>query len=370
VQRKEIAPPVVVEQVKANHHIIYGDGFENPPAQDSTSKEATATPRIAPGGARVLEIRYTANSLAAPDKMRFTYKLEGYDHDWVEAGERRVAFYTNLRPGDYRFRLKAQTHHGTWCEAPAEFAFVLTPHFYETWAFYAGCTSVVIALAAAVQTFRLRVQRKLLQLDHEQSLERERARIARDLHDDLGASLTGVALQLEAAERIGGAEGKKLAALAAETRSLAHEVRELAWTTNPRCDNAGSLAAFIGEFTERVCHAAGLNCKLNLPVSVDHAVPAGARHQLLMVLKESLANVTKHAQAQSVSVELAMNNGDVQLTIKDDGRGFVLSKHRRGGSGLANLRDRVEQSHGMLRLESQPGKGTTIIALMPVKETV
>jgi len=160
-----------------------------------------------------------------------------------------------------------------------------------------------------------------------------------------------------------------LAGLAAETRALAHELRELAWTTNPRCDNAGSLTAFIAEFTERFAQAAGLACELELPAAEDRPVPARARHELLVVLKESLANVAKYAAARSVKVGLTMNNGDLCLTIKDDGRGFDLAR-KPAGTGLPNLRDRLQQAGGKLTVESRPGAGTTVVAVLPVRQSV
>lgn len=215
--------------------------------------------------------------------------------------------------------------------------------------------------------WRLRWQRRALQAERATAVEQERARIARDLHDDLGASLIGIALEMEAVQRRGKAEGNQLATLAADARTLATGLRELTWTTNPRCDNAGSLGVFLGELAERFCRAAGLECKLELPAGEDaRGVPARVRHELLVVVKESLANVAKHSGARSVALNLSLEDGAAHIVIRDDGRGFEPGRAN-GGNGLRNLRERVEQAGGIFAVSSATGAGTVISVRMPLE---
>jgi len=324
--------------------------------------------RIAPGRGRVIEFRYTANSFVASERVRFKYRLVRADTDWREETSERIARYINLRPDKYRFEVVAANHHNVWNLHPVTFAFSLAPFFWQTWPFYILCVCLVFGTVLGLHAYRLRWQHRVLKLEEQRAVASERTRIARDLHDDLGASLTGIALQLEAAHKRGRAEGEQLAELAGEARGVAHDLRELAWTTNPRCDTAVSLVAFIGEVTERFCKGAGLGCRLELP-EVDGAcvVPARVRHELLMVLKESLANIGKHAAARNVTVSLGMNNGDLRLTIKDDGRGFDTTVAA-AGSGLRNLRERVQQAGGSFTVESQLGTGTTFTAMVPLEK--
>jgi signal transduction histidine kinase len=325
--------------------------------------------QLAPGRAKELQIRYTANSFADPLRVRFRYRLKGQDDHWHAETDERVAYFTNLRPGAHQFEVMAANAYGVWNEAATTFPFSLAPHFWQTWPFYAGCVFGAIGFAAGIQSYRLHWQRRLLQSESQRALAGERARIARDLHDDLGASLTGVALQLEAAQRQGLAEGPQLAALAGETRSLAHELRELAWATNPRCDNAGSLVAFIGELTERFCRAAGLDYRLSLPEAERSlCVPARVRHELVVVVKESLANVASHAGARQVTLTLTAMEGDAQVVIRDDGRGFDAAVVT-AGSGLRNLRERLQQLGGAFTVESRPGQGTTVTARLPLNNS-
>ncbi len=265
IRRNDVPPPVVIEQVRVDEETVYGDGvagkhlkseIRNPKSETNPKLEirnqqtaTSAAPlRLAPGRARVLEIHYTANSFAAPHRMRFKYQLAGHDQDWRSddfAG--RVAFYTNLRPGTYTFRVTACNNHGVWNETPAEFAFALAPYFWQTWLFYVLLGAGIVGLAAGVQGYRLRWQRRLLQAEQRQALADERSRIARDLHDDLGTALTGLALQVDVLRRAahdGSALGNRLSDSAARIRALAQHMREVVWTVNPRCDTVSSFASF------------------------------------------------------------------------------------------------------------------------------
>jgi len=152
-----------------------------------------------------------------------------------------------------------------------------------------------------------------------------------------------------------------------EVRSLALDAREMAWTTNPRCDNVGSLGVFLGELTERFCAAAGLDCKLELPSADDaRVVPARVRHDLLVVVKESLANVARHAHARSVTLHVSVVGAQLRLKVSDDGVG--LDPAKAGGSGLQNLRERMNQSGCCFTASSSPARGTIITVAVPLGE--
>jgi signal transduction histidine kinase/ligand-binding sensor domain-containing protein len=360
-----VPPPVVIEEVLADNQTLMANDALT--ALGSQMRQTDSGLRLPPGQARVVELRYTANSFVAPDKVRFRYRLEGVEPQWQEAGARREAFYTNLKPGVYKFLVKASNEEGVWSDQAATFAFSIDPHFYNSWPFYVG-TGVLVAMAAfGFHHFRVKGLRHIQALERQRALHEERGRIARDLHDDLGGTLTGIALQLEAAHRRGHAEGEELGALAEEARSLTHEMRELAWTTNPRCDNFISVVTFIAEYAERFCQAAGLGLRLELPPTDNpRTVPAPQRYQLVAVLKESLANVSKHSSASQVTVALATNNGTLELRVKDNGTGFSINDAT-GGSGLPNMRERIEDAGGLFRVESHPGQGTVVTLKLPVE---
>lgn len=388
--RVETPPPVVIEQLRANDEVVFGDGSSRPVLrsnnaeggreeaqteighEDSRNNRASSPRllRLKPGHARVLEIRYTANCLAAAERVTFRYRLERYDDNWHEDREnQRVAFYTNLRPNDYTFHVQARGPQGQWNEAGARLAFHVEPHFYETWPFRVGSLAAVGLVVFGLHHRRVMRIRAVQLLEQQRAVAEERARIARDLHDDLGGSLTGFALELEAARRKGRAEGEQLGSLAGEARSIAQSLRELSWATNPSCDNLGSLGVFLGEMTERFCAAAGLRCELSLP-SANNALPLPARlrHDLLVLAKEALANIAKHAGASRVALTLCETERCVLLRIADDGAGFDPARVF-AGNGLKNLRARLEHAGGVFEVSTSREKGTSISAMVPVRPT-
>jgi signal transduction histidine kinase len=382
IRRNEVPPPVVIEQVKANDRVIFGDGCPGESKVQSPKSKvrreegspagllaaAPARVRVPAGGARVLEVHYTANSLVAPEKVRFKYRLEGYETGWCEAGDRRVAFYTNLRPGDYTFQVMAANPHGVWSTGPDSFAFSLAPHFRETWFFYGLCACGLIGSAAVVQAYRLRWQHRLLKVEEQRALAAERARIARDLHDDLGTALTGLALELDVTGReANGAApvATRLGEAAARTRDLAERMREVVWTINPRCDTVSSLATFLEQQVGQFLRADGIRVRLDFPEDIP-SVPIGAeaRHQLALSVREALTNVVRHARATEVIVSLAIADQSLLVQVQDNGRGF--QPHNNDGHGLANMRARMQQVSGELECVTQPGAGTTLRFRLPL----
>jgi ligand-binding sensor domain-containing protein/signal transduction histidine kinase len=376
IRKNEVPPPVVIEQVVADGQIVFGDDLAHGLRKDAsiiTGDQGHATSdatRLEPGRARVLEFHYAANTFIAPEKVRFKYMLEGDDSDWrgSESNE-HVAHYTNLRPGDYRFRVKACNSHGVWNETGVSFAFSIAPKFTQTIWFPMSCALGLLAVSGGLAVWRLHWQRRIYLEQQRGAVEAERGRIARNLHDDLSASLSGLALELEAARRKGSADGNQLETLAAVARTLALNLREVAWTTNPRCDSVGNLGAFFGETTERFCLVAGLEFQLELPPDT-HAgrISATLRHELLMVLKESLNNIGKHAQAHRVILGCSVEMDLLRLTISDDGRSFNSALPTRG-NGLKNLRERVESIGGRFDIVSTARVGTTIRVEVNVIQT-
>ncbi|MCP5525133.1 MAG: hypothetical protein H7A46_26720, partial [Verrucomicrobiales bacterium] len=216
----EVPPGVVIEEVRVDDETVFKDGglvkseIRSPNSETNPKSgirrrqnsamngdDACTFLRLSPGRARVLEIRYTANTFVGSERARFRYRLEGHESAWHEACTRRTALYTNLRPGDYRFLVEACNRHGTWSEAPATFAFSLAPFFYQTWRFRTLAVALCASTLGGWHLRRLRSRRCLRELEKTRALQEERNRIAKDLHDDLGANLTGVALQIEVAHR-------------------------------------------------------------------------------------------------------------------------------------------------------------------------
>jgi signal transduction histidine kinase len=297
--------------------------------------------------------------------------LVGADRDWREETSERTVRYINLKPGDYRFEVTAADHHNVWNPQPAAFAFSLAPHFRQTWAFYLLCGGGLAGLVSAVQGYRLRWQRRLLKLEEQRTLANERTRIARDLHDDLGTALTGLALELDVAGRQAN-EARPLAARLSETaqrtRDLAERMREVVWTVNPECDTVSSLAGFLEQQVGQFLKADGLRLRLDFPEDIPPLpLEAEARHQLALSVREALTNVVRHARATEVTVSLAVVDQTVRVQVKDNGRGFRPCQTN--GHGLANMKARMERVRGSFECLCEPEGGTTVSFRLPLGQS-
>ena len=396
MQQTESAPPVVIEQVRANGEVIFGDGMgsqsivQSPESRVQSPKSKVQSPgskvgrsllpdhqlptlnyQLAPGHARVVEIHYTANSLVAPERVRFRYRLVGADGGWLwDDQNRRVAFYTNLRPGDYTFHVTACNSHGKWNEQGDQFSFYVAPHFYETWSFDIACGAILVFAGPALHYRRMRRLHRVQRLEQQRALHEERARIAKDLHDDLGANLTGLALQLDLASSQDLASDtlqERLANLARHTRGLVDNMREVVWAMNPRHDNVESLASFLGQYTEEYLAAAGLRCRLELPSNLP-AIPVSShsRHQLFLVLKEALHNIVRHARASEVRLRLEQEPHELRLAVEDDGCGLPSDGARMAGHGLDSMKKRVVDLGGEFSATTGADGGTCITIRLPL----
>ena len=389
IQRNEIPPPVVIEQVIADEEVVFGDGCSsrlvaaaarrlkansgkrNPtPEIDQSLLASTAMVRLEPGRARALKIRFTANSFAAPERIRFKYRLEGWEKNWREAErDERMAVYTNLRPGTYWFRVKACNNHGYWSTNDAVIAFSLAPHIWQTWPFYVLCGVAVVGLAAGITAYRLRWQRRLLTARHERALAEERARIARDLHDDLGTALTGVALEIDVARRQShDGIAARLGESAGHVRALAERMREVVWAVNPCCDTVSSLASFLEQQAGTLLRSGGVHGRFEFPEVIPPLpLNSDTRHQLALGVREALTNVLRHAQASEVVLGVRLREEALVVSVRDNGRGFdPTTVGTEPGHGWHNLRARLARVGGSVNIASQPGAGTRVEFSVPL----
>lgn len=378
-RRNEVAPPVVIEQVVADDEVIFGDDTpRRTHAGNGASKEhkdfavAKTAQRLPPGRARSVSISFTANSFVTPDKVRFKYRLIGHDAGWREPSRHeRSAHYTNLKPGSYSFRVIASNNHGYWNEAGASFAFSVAPHLYQTWPFYGACALAVVGIAAGVQSYRLRVQRRILALEQQHALELERTRIAQDMHDDIGSRLTQLSVLGELAKREI-ANPKRARAhwekLNTTSKQIFDAMDEIVWAVNPKQDSLSGLVSYLREYAPEVLGTAGMHCRLDFPSPVPLCrLSAETRHHLFLVIKEALHNVIKHARAKEVWLRLRIQNKVMMILIHDDGCGFSPDQPSGSSSlGLENMRERAAQIGGRLDVVSQLGGGTKIMISMPL----
>jgi len=338
---------------------------------DGTILPSIAPSRV-PAGCRRLEIQFTGISLSAPRRVRLRYRLSNTDPGWVEAGSQRVAAYNRLPPGKYEFQVCAANSDGVWDEIGSTLAFTVVAPFWRTW-WFLGLSGAGVAgvFAALVRTLSLRkLRRNMERLEQQNALARERARIAADMHDELGSRLTRIGLLGELARRDAVRPeqmARHLDHITHQSRELAKSLDEIVWTVNPRNDTLDRLAAYIVHYTEEFLDAAPIRCRLDVPADLP-ALPLTAerRHNLFLAFKEALNNVAKHSGATEVEVRLAVHPPWIELSVADNGRGFA--KPSSDGDGLLNMKARLADVGGEFVLTASPGGGTLVLLRMKVTE--
>ncbi len=347
-----IPPPVHIEQIVA-------DGVTHAPL---------SVARL-PARVRDVSIEYTALSLGAPEKVAFRYRLEGRDEDWVEAGNRRQAFYTDLPPGSYRFRVIAANDRGLWNEDGAAWQFSIAPAYYQTNAFrLAVVASVLLGLTLL---YRLRLRRVTAQL-HARLQERldERARVAQALHDTLFQGFVSSSMQLYAvADEIvdEGARSKLTRVLRRMNRIIEEGRESVSGLRVP--DDDDSLESALARDAEHFKGERQIDVRLAVKGKPRPLDPL-ARDAVYQISREALANTFRHAQAKHVEVDVEYSRDELTVRVRDDGRGMapnIVDAGRPGHFGLPGMRERAEQMGAVLRLWSRVGAGTEVEIHVPAK---
>lgn len=373
-------PPVLLEQVRVDDQImaIYNAGS---PLQAHTAGNLLdlhglkTSLHLGPNH-RKMEIDFAALSYNSPENVQFRYRLSRFDADWVEAGQSRRATYPRLPAGSYEFRVIAGNNSGVWNESGANLALTVSPFFWETWWFKIGGGVVTVGLAggSVFVVVRQRYRRKLRRLEARRALEHERARIAKDIHDDLGSSLTRISLLSQPTPSgVEDAEAAiaSLAQIHRTARDLTHAMGEVVWAVNPEHDTFDSLANYLSQYAPSFLKLAGIRCRLEMPLQLPpQPVSAEVRHNLFLAFKEALNNVVKHAAASEVQIVLIPENSGFALSVADNGRGFSEGAtadqtpgtvlRTTSGNGLTNMRSRLQEIGGRCELRSEPGAGTKI----------
>ncbi len=359
-------PPVMIEEV------LVDDVVQN------TNRLRLNWPEevTIPAGRERLEIRYTSLNLLAPERARFKYQLEGYENGWTEAGDTRVAHYNKLPANQYRFRVIAGNEDDVWSEVGASLTVIVLPPFWQTWWFLT--LSGVVLLGAIVGTVHFistqKLQRQLATMRQQEALEKERARIARDLHDQLGANLTQVSLLAEMAESDKelpeevAAHAQQITATARETSNA---LDQIVWAANPANDTLDSLVTYACKYAQEYFQTAGLSYRLEAPEQLPATpLPPDVRHNVFLAFKESVNNVVKHAQASAAKVRVRLAGGQFTIEIEDNGRGLPPGAEKKGRNGLRNMRKRMEDVGGEFAVTPAPEQGTLVRLTAPISKRI
>jgi ligand-binding sensor domain-containing protein/signal transduction histidine kinase len=352
-----VPPAVVIEKVLVDDHVRNLD-----------------EPLIVKPGSNRLEFQYAGLSFVAPEKVAYRYQLEGFDRGWIEAGSRRAAFYTNLPPGSYRFRVLAANNDGVWNTAGASFGLRLMPHYYQTGWFYSALALGLLLLGYLIYRWRvLEVEARW------GAVLRERGRIAREIHDTLAQGFVGISVQLELVARLLGGSRDGTAPSEAlqqldQARSLVRaslaDARTSIWDLRSEASGAPDEPNDLPSRLSRTCTriAGGSTAKVYLQVKGTYRpVEQKIEEELLRIGQEAVANAVRHAGATRIDVQLIYQAAQVSLRVEDDGRGFAPSANgAQGHYGIRGMQERASEIDAALVLESTPGEGTRVSVEAPL----
>jgi signal transduction histidine kinase len=318
-----------------------------------------------PARVKKLQFQFSVLFLAAGHRAQAAYRLDGFDTDWVAVGKTNVATFPRLSPGRYTFRVRADGDSSKGLED--RLTIEVVPLWWQSKIALASAallTAGAVAFVARTWANR-RLRRQLRELERERAVERERARIARNIHDDVGASLTHISLLTQAA--VVDNTPEKMQRIFEATREITRSLDEIVWAVNPQNDTLESFAEYLTSQAQRFLQATNLRCRLDIPNQLPGLLlTSQVRHHLFLCCREAINNVIKHAHASEVSVQLNYTEPVLSIVIADDGIGFDVAKQAGGrtstsGNGLRNLRQRMDALGGTC--ETGPGvqgRGTTV----------
>ncbi len=374
--------PVLIEDVLlAGKPVTAENGKSAEPGKAAPAASANAdTPafgqlpqqlKISPGQGQ-LSIAYTALSFTAPDRVQFRYQLLGLDASPVDAGGARAVRYSYLPPGNYKFQVTACNEDGVWNEHWASLAFEVLPHYWQTWWFRLAAIGVMLATTAGAVRWAIkrRLRQRMEALEREHAVEVERSRIAQDLHDDLGTSLTEISFLCAVAGSPTGSPAEvkgSLESITEKSLELVKALDEIVWAVNPKNDSLRNLVNYVCLFAQDFLRPASIQCRLDVPQGLpDSPVNAEQRHTIFLVTKEALANAAKHSGATEVWLRVRFESSLLTLVVEDNGHGFDAAALKPGRNGMHNIETRMRHLGGRGLVRSGQSRGTRVEMQLPL----
>jgi ligand-binding sensor domain-containing protein/signal transduction histidine kinase len=300
-------------------------------------------------------LEFAALDYSAPGENQYAYRLEGFDRAWVHAGRSRRATYTNVGPGDYLFRVKASNNDGVWNEEGVALAVTILPGFWETWWF--RVLVVMAFVGMGIVAYRSHINRLL-------AVHRTRERIARDLHDDVSAILSGIvyfsgAVETDGANRLTDKSSHFLSLIHRSSTEVLELLHDIIWSIHPEGDSLESIVTKCRRFASDLCESQTIMHDIRMPVVLPaQPVDPERRKNFWLLYKEIVANAVRHADCSLLQIHLTVEpEGRIHLMVSDNGKGFDPA-HPARESGLRNIRTRTASLSGEIRLTSAPGQGT------------
>jgi signal transduction histidine kinase len=345
------SPPVVIDQVMV-------DGLQIAAGNVVSLNPATAK----------LELHYGVVLLRSQERMRFRYMLEPFDKDWSIASADRVAYYTNLPPGKYRFRVAAYEMNNPGQVAESSIAIEQQPHFYRTGWFVGLCLLILVSLIWSGYRYRLgQVHARF------QAVLKERNRLAREMHDTLIQGCVSVSALLEAHSSLGDSEAEAqrdlLECARTQMRTTVDEARQAVFDLRLAPESLTNIGPLLDKMTERISHEFGVPVECRIAGRPFHFEQSTV-HELLMVIREAIYNAVRHAEPTRVKVAIDFADDHCTVSVRDNGNGFdPTSAFARsdGHYGLIGIKERVDRLGGELNVKSGAGAGTELLIEIPRK---
>ncbi|MEP7323897.1 MAG: triple tyrosine motif-containing protein, partial [Saprospiraceae bacterium] len=348
IETNQIAPKIAITDLLIRNKSINSGQLNGPsPEAPYLGKKI-----ILPYRDNMITFEFAALDYTAPPKNQYQYRMEGFDHDWVNSGNIHSATYTNLDPGTYTFKVKGSNKDGIWSEQSASVLITIIPPWYMTWWFRSLIVALLFLSAYAFYKYRLNQTLKLMAI---------RNRIATDLHDEIGSNLSNIAIFSEVAQHKSDDKNDLLKKISSYTQTSMDAMNDIVWMVNTRNDRFENIINRMRQLAGEVLEAKGYSVQIDIDERINSfSMNMEERKNFYLIYKETVNNIAKYALGSEVRITMKVNQDDVMLSIKDNGVGFD-TKTINSGNGLINLRTRANALKGQLQVQSMPGEGTEII---------
>ena len=306
------------------------------------------------------QFEFTAVDIDNGKDLEFAYQLRGADADWIYAGDKRSAIYSSLGPGNYTFIIRAKLKGDTeWIEIKNPFSFIIATPWWQSWWFrlLVAASFVAIVIVSVRRYFQRKLEKQKVILEKQQAVEKERTRIATDMHDDFGASLSRIKflsekIQLEKdnPEKTNQDLGK----ISSFSDEMAEKMGEIVWALNQRYDYSGDMISFCRSYASEYLGDKNIKLRFESSDVAEIKINGEIRRNIFLVIKESLHNIVKHSKASEVLIRINIDK-ELQVVIQDNGKGFDAGAIRPFADGIENMKKRIEEIGGRFSLDGTQG---------------
>ena len=316
-------------------------------------------------------ISYTGLYFRRANEVTYSYQLVGQDKKWINAGKDQRVRYTNLSPGTYQFKLKAANFDGVWSEPHSFWITVSPPFWLKPWFLLLCLIALGFVIAGLVRILSTRKYKKLLvELEKTELINNERTRIAQDLHDEIGANLTQIALLSEVVQReitSTGSNSAPLKRVAEAAKNGVVNLSEIVWAINPKNDKLENVVSYIQEYAENYFKESDIRVLFDISDSFPNvSIASDTRHALIMTIKEILNNALKYSEASTMWVHLHFEENRFIIQIQENGKGFELADEASKGNGIGHILHRLNSFGGVITIDSAIGHGCETKIVLPI----